>query len=1007
MRPHSQLLILALLGIQVAAQSSCDPASLGQATATKAGEDATATAAATAAVATAEDGGTSTAAGDGFQDSKILSQTPPIRAFSRGNPTVDALYMMFPALGSLIHWGSLFPAYSFLGAPAPGSEAAASKVVLVLADDATAKTRVTRQNDPASQPNPFSFLTDIQNLQGLPNVANFDPNTLGQSLMNPQTAFTALQGLPGLSGLQGLQGMLGAAGPVSTPAAAPAGDATATASSSAPAAEAAAAPAAVPVPVLGQTPWNLQNFDANNMLGQTMNLLSQMPQMPPVQAPANLPNFNFLGQMFPTPAASDISEVRVRPEVAYAPEAQVAQLKIKTALEKETEKVQQQEEQERVPLLWFRMPSNPTSEDQRTAEDLRVEAKLRAFERQVIAELKMLQKIELMAKEMRSSASASQGKDSPYKISYPLSRTPVHKITRSDIERALRDDYVRRLLQKEAQRKARISDLQRSTGGYKRQADKPGQSMSKEDIVQIMAYAYRMASEQMAEKEKQDKIYAAYRTGSEDSTKPMERQQQEQMQQQRQMVQEMQQMQQQQERQVPLQIPGAFQHRQMMQGPQMIQQNPMMIQQQQERQMMQQQQHESQMIQQQPEKQMIQQQQERQMMADPQAIQQRQMIQEPQMNQQTPTMPRQMPEIQMIQQQQQERQMMADPQAIQQMQQMQWTEEQAKIQQRQMAAVDQQMMQQRQMMVEDPQAIQQMQQMIQQNPIMQQRQMMAEDPQAIQQMQQRQWAEEQAKIQQNAMMMQQQQQQRQMMQDPSQMMQQRQMAAENPPAQSQNQQPIQWTEDPSRIQQIQQMQQRSEDQQRQMGGQATTMTMPAERQWADEKSKAIQQMSQQPELDNEESEDLILGEAGPQMPENEGTARHKVDALGLGGNQRKKSKSKSKSGGTPTVVNLYYSTPAQRPSYGPSYAPPSYAPPSYAPPSYDPRPSYAPRPSYSAPSYGTSYGGGGYGSNAYGAGGSSYQRPASPGYRAAVGNDEVDEMLRRHQTLARATHFRQ
>lgn len=68
MRPHiSQLLILALLGLQVAAQSSCDPASLSQAAATKAGEEASAAAGDDGATATA----TATASGDTFPDAKV------------------------------------------------------------------------------------------------------------------------------------------------------------------------------------------------------------------------------------------------------------------------------------------------------------------------------------------------------------------------------------------------------------------------------------------------------------------------------------------------------------------------------------------------------------------------------------------------------------------------------------------------------------------------------------------------------------------------------------------------------------------------------------------------------------------------------------------------------------------------------------------------------------------------------------------------------------------------
>ncbi|XP_032581743.1 defective chorion-1 protein, FC106 isoform isoform X2 [Drosophila sechellia] len=895
MRLYSLLPLLALLVVQAAGQSqvtSDDPA-------TDAGSTTNSTADTKPRVPSQDE---------------ILGQMPPINPIRTGNPQMDAFYMMFPALGSLLRWGSLFPAYSILGAIPDNLQptAAASKVVLVLADDATAKTRVARQNPP---PNP---LGQLMNWPALPQDFQLPSMDLGPQVGSFLTQLPAMPSMPGL---------LGAAAPVPAPAPAPAAAPPAPAPAVDP--PAAPAPDAAQPAILGQaalqnafTFLNPSNFDASSLLGQSV----------PTFAP---PNLDFVAQMqrqfFPgmTPAqpapagtdaqASDISEVRVRPEDPYSQEAQ---MKIKSALQMEQERQQQVQvkDQEQVPLLWFRMPTtqNLDTTEEKTLEDLRVEAKLRAFERQVIAELKMLQKIELMAKQMRSSAAAQNG-DTPYRISYPLSRTPIHKITRADIEQALRDDYVRRLVNKEAQRKARNSgNNTQKANALKRQAKSQDQTLSKEDIVQIMAYAYRMANEQMeSEKGKQDKVYAAYR--SEQNPMMMEQRQ------------------------------WSEEQAKIQQNQQQIQQNPMMMQQRQWSE-------EQAKIQQNPQ----------QIQQNPMMMQQRQWTED-------------QAKIQQNQQQIQQNPMM--------MQQRQWAEDQAKVQHDQQMA--QQMAQQGLMMTEqrqrqwseDQAKIQQAQQMAQQTPMMmpqmQQRQW-TEDPQMVQQMQQRQWAEDQARMQmaqQNPMM----QQQRQMAENP-QMMQQRQWSEEQTKIEQaqqmaqQNQmmmqqmQHRQWTEDQAQIQQ----------QQRQMMQQ--TPMMMKERQWAQENPQSVQQqgpmmmqqqtpsvMQREVEDQDNEAEDILVGEAGPQMPENEGTARHKVDTLGLGGNKRKKSKS-----APPAVINYYYAAP-QRPV---------------------------------VQSYGTSYGGGGYGSNAYGVPRpvNSYQ---SQGYRAAVGNDEVDDMLRQHQTMARATHFRQ
>ncbi|XP_052849989.1 defective chorion protein, FC177 isoform isoform X1 [Drosophila gunungcola] len=882
---------------------------------------------------------------------EILGQMPPIAPIRTGSPPVDAFYMIFPALSSIFRWSSLFPAQSLLGAFSDNLQpaAAASKVVLVLADDATAKTRVTRQNPP--QPNPFG------QMMSWPQDFGFRPENfaLPNIDMGPQVGSFLAQMPP-------LPGLLGAAAPVPAAAAAdPPAPAAAPAPPAPPAAVAAADPPAADAPqvpfLLGQSLQNAfnsmtpPNFDMSTLLSQAMpqlpNLGQAMPPLPNLgQAMPPLPNLGQampplpnLGQAMPTlpplgqaapptldfvaqmqrqffpgmtpvaqaaPAAgtdaqsSDISEVRVRPEVGYSPEAEMAHQKIKSTMERERER---EREQEQVPLLWFRMPHSTQKGDateEKSVDDLRVEAKLRAFERQVIAELKMLQKIELMAKEMRASAG---GEATGYRLNYPLSRTPVHKITRADIEQALRDDYVRRLVAKEAQRKTRTLAQPggRKASGLKRQAKNQDQTMSKEDIVQIMAYAYRMANEQMeGEKGQKDKVYAAYRTTGRQSD-PLPPTQEQNPPTHRRWSEDQAKIQ-----QIP-QLQNAPMQRQMAEGPQMEQQMEQM--QMQQRQWSEEQAKHAMMMQQ------------RQM--DPQMMQQRQWSEE-------------QARIQQAQQQQ------AQPQNPMMMQQRQWSEDPKVMPQ----MPQMQQMQQERQWADNQARMQQQQQQQQQSPMMRQ---MAENPQMMsqQQQQQRQWSEEQAKMQQDQQMTQQR------------------MAQQNPMMMQQRQ----WTEEQAKM--MEQQRQMAENpaqmiQQNTMMMQQPHQQTPMMRQWADEDEAAQKWTDEKAQAIQMQQEEHMVGEAGPQMPENEGTARHKVDFMGLGGNKRKKSKSHSS---TPAVINYYYAAPHHpaAPSYGSSY--------------------------------GTSYGGGGHGSNAYGpVQANSYH---GQGYRTAVGNDEVDEMLRQHQTMAR------
>ncbi|KAH8387804.1 hypothetical protein KR093_009526, partial [Drosophila rubida] len=820
---------------------------------------------------------------------QILGQMPPLLPVRSGLPPVDAFYLMFPALSSLLRWGSLFPAQSILGAMPDNLQQSASKVVLVLADDANAqKSRVTRQNAPVVAPptlNAPAMLQQLLSQMPQPNLGQswLPDGLVGQMPPLPLPSMPDLnlaQPLAGL-GLPTLDGLLGAPPPAAaavTPAPAPAATAKAATDdvAQAPPAVAQAAPPALPFAGF---------FDGSqNMLGSA---LAAMPQAPTPDAfMAGLRSF------FPAaPAAdasaqaSDISEVRVKPTMPVAPastvinyrdpeqtEAQMAQLKLKSALQMEQDK-------QRVPLLWFRMPSTSGT---RSATSPEIETKLQVFERQVIAELKLLQQIEAVAREMRANAQEDgrpQQQQAAYKLRYPLSRTPVHKITRSDIERALRDDYVRRLLHKEAQRKVQ------SSAAFKRQTQ-PQETLSKEDIVNVMAYAYRLANERKASRaveqpQQQPELQQRQWEAAEQAAKEKTQQQQQQQQQEMIMRQMMQQPQ-----------PDTS----MMQSPQTVEQQQFMMMQQQR-----------QWMDEQAKNKARQQQQQQETMARQMETMQRQAALEQQQRQQ-------------VEQQQQlaERQW-ADAKLRAMQQQRQWTEETMRLQQ--------QAQQQRQLTEE---AMRQQQQ---------QQQQQFREPSA-----ERQWANEKMKV------LKQQEEQQQLQQR-------------------------QWTEEAMRVQQQQQQQQQAAQEQQQLRQWEVEEAMKLKQQQEQQERQAQQQQQQQ----MIENDGMMVGEATPQTPGPDSKLRHKgnlygvfrkpqinavpsprnaVDPLGLGGNHHKKSKSK----GGPTIINYYQQAPLP------------------------PRPvayHYAPQ-----PSYGTSYGGGGYGSNAYG------------GYRAAVGDEAIDSMLREHQVLA-------
>lgn len=241
-------------------------------------------------------------------------------------------------------------------------------------------------------------------------------------------------------------------------------------------------------------------FENNNLLGQALPAMPANPFM----------GLNQFWQQGLLPQASEISEVRVKPEtITYKHpqhmDTKRAQEKIKSTLQMK----EQEKDKQRAPLVWFRTPATDAQQEQ--TEQQGIHAKLLAFERQVISELKMLQQIEGMARDMR--ATAYGGRPAPYatyRLRYPLSHTPVHKITREDIERTMRDDFVRHLLYKEAQRKVQRPD--EHVANIKRQTTGP---LSKEDMDKVMAYAYRLAQDASAaaanQNQEKDMVYSAYR----------------------------------------------------------------------------------------------------------------------------------------------------------------------------------------------------------------------------------------------------------------------------------------------------------------------------------------------------------------------------------------------------------------------------------------------------------------------------------------------------------------
>ncbi|XP_069962719.1 defective chorion protein, FC106 isoform isoform X2 [Bactrocera oleae] len=739
------------------------------------------------------------------------------------------------------------------------------------------------------------------------------------------------------------------------------------------------------------------------------------------------------------PAASQISEVRVKPDsISIADNDQKMQKDMNMDELKMTAALKKALLHKKLPILWFRIPADSsenvhdlemkklTTPKEKTVEEKQLQTKLRAFQRQVITEIKFLQDIERQAKEMRAASLGSKSqsfKDDANANAHisMLSKIPIYKITRSDIEKALNDDDVKKLLHKAAvanrKEAAKMTIYTPSGVNIKRQTSKSTMTprqLSRDDIVRLMAYAYRMANAngiRMLESSESKKPSSdpeldgtqasgdisktTERKWPSDTKTSMNRQwldeenrkPEEKHFKQNPTLTQMRQMQQNMDRkwfdeQKPLlknQPENSIMEHQrqaMEESPQMHSQRQWMDHKSDMLNWMKENSQNAQSLQNPSMPPMSSQSADGRMWAEPQP---QVAMHQPMMMQQTPLPTIQQPEMpQMVAKQ--------APMEIQQMPIPMMVAQQAPMEMQQMPMP---MMQQQHMAAKhDPMEMRQMTMTIQQP------QMVAQQaPMQIQQM-------------------------------PMPMMQQPQMVAQEAPIEMQN--------TPMMLQQPQMVAQQAPMQMGQMPRTVQELQMPMMMQHPrvtmQEPPMLMQHtpmISQQPQtevmaqmsdMQRQTQEQDIVGEATPQMPENAEKARfkggsvfHEFDMFGLGGGGDKKRKQKNRPHPAlrPTIINYYTNTGGRPLTYGSGYGGASL--------------SYG---SSSKPSYGASYGGGAsgsygapkpydgyvpsYGSYGASAGGSysstGYAAPSIVSYRTAVGDDEIRAMLQEHTHMV--THFR-
>ncbi|XP_058974108.1 defective chorion protein, FC125 isoform isoform X2 [Musca domestica] len=248
------------------------------------------------------------------------------------------------------------------------------------------------------------------------------------------------------------------------------------------------------------------------------------PQLPPASADGIPFSFPWLQQAGSQGAASDISEVRVKPDTPnpyrISPkEADMTQkineMKLRAAMKDALTK-------KTIPILWFRIPDKkedsarrPVASNRESAvdEDLKMQLKLEAFEKQLIDELHQLQEVVKLANAMKKAQLESREKtrseiNEANLKPLTLNETPIYKITLADIERTLKDEYVQKLLQMAAQSRKKEKEQKNKAlfnkypsesvnNPNKRQTsagDTGLATLDRDDLMKMMLYAYRTAA---------------------------------------------------------------------------------------------------------------------------------------------------------------------------------------------------------------------------------------------------------------------------------------------------------------------------------------------------------------------------------------------------------------------------------------------------------------------------------------------------------------------------------
>lgn len=262
-----------------------------------------------------------------------------------------------------------------------------------------------------------------------------------------------------------------------------------------------------PVTVAGKAAGTDATAEATPTVGQPNPFIGH-PLLPPYNF--GLPGLSFIRplRLFNplVPSASEISEVRVRPDnsnpykltLKEVDHTTMNKMRLKALLSEALAK-------KTIPILWFHLPGS--HDVHKSPEDLETEEKLKIFEKQVIADLEQLQELSKLANELKTAQLQSGSQPTPSLMTkLNLSEIPVYDITVGDIEKTLEDEHVIMLMHSfEQNQKKKYHRHHQATTKYltdltgnpiKRQttADDVLQNMEKDDMLKLMTYAYRMGS---------------------------------------------------------------------------------------------------------------------------------------------------------------------------------------------------------------------------------------------------------------------------------------------------------------------------------------------------------------------------------------------------------------------------------------------------------------------------------------------------------------------------------